>query len=356
MKALLLTRPSHLEVADVPAPTPADDEVLVRVAACGICGSDVHGYDGSSGRRIPPIVMGHEAAGTVADAGSTVTRVHKGDRVTFDSTLYCGECGFCRRGDVNLCDRREVLGVSCAEFRRAGAFAEYVAVPERIVYPLPDQLSFAEAAMLEAVSVALHAVSLADVAPGVPARRADRDSTALVVGAGMIGLLILQALRVAGYERVLVVDVDASRLKLASELGASETANANDPDLPARISSISGGAGVDVAVEAVGVQATVALAISSVRKGGTVVLVGNVSPEVTIPLQTVVTRQLRLQGSCASAGEYPRAIELVTNHDIRVQPLITAVAPLEAGPRWFERLHAREPNLMKIVLTPGSSL
>jgi L-iditol 2-dehydrogenase len=356
MKALLLTRPSHLEVADVPMPAPAADEVLVRVAACGICGSDVHGYDGSSGRRIPPIVMGHEAAGTVADAGSAVTRVRKGDRVTFDSTLYCGECGFCRRGEVNLCDRREVLGVSCAEFRRAGAFAEYVAVPERIVYPLPDQLSFAEAAMLEAVSVALHAVSLADAAPGVPARRADRDSTALVVGAGMIGLLILQVLRVARYTRVLVIDVDDSRLKLASELGASETANSNDPDLPARISGISSGAGVDVAMEAVGVQATVALAISSVRKGGTVVLVGNVSPEVTIPLQTVVTRQLRLQGSCASAGEYPKAIELVTNHDIRVQPLITAVAPLEEGPRWFERLHAREPNLMKIVLTPGSSL
>jgi L-iditol 2-dehydrogenase len=346
MKALLLTKPSHLEIADVPAPAPAPDEVLVRVAACGICGSDVHGYDGSSGRRIPPLVMGHEAAGVVAETGGAITRVHKGQRVTFDSTLYCGACDFCGRGEVNLCDRRQVLGVSCTEFRRAGAFAEYIAVPERIVYALPDKLSFEEAAMLEAVSVALHAVSLAPQTKG---------GTAIVVGAGMIGLLTLQALRATGCERVLVADVDESRLNLASDLGATETANSNEPDVAARILRFSGNAGADLAMEAVGIQPTVTLAIQSVRKGGTVVLVGNVTPEVTIPLQAVVTRQLRLQGSCASAGEYPRAIELVTNGDIRVKPLITAVAPLEDGPRWFERLHAREPNLMKIVLTPGTS-
>src|SRR5205823_12260101 len=158
MKALLLSKYKHLQIVDLPVPTAGPGEVLVRVAACGICGSDVHGYDGSSGRRIPPIVMGHEAAGRVAQVGAGVKGFREGDRVTFDSTIYCGACGPCSRGEVNLCDNRQVLGVACGDYRRAGAFADLVVVPARIVYRLPDNLSFAEAAMLEAVAVAVHAV------------------------------------------------------------------------------------------------------------------------------------------------------------------------------------------------------
>src|SRR5271169_4891954 len=212
MKALLLSRYKHLEIADLPEPAPGPDQILVRVAACGICGSDVHGYDGSSGRRIPPIVMGHEAAGTVTVLGANVAQFSKGDRVTFDSTVSCGTCDYCLRLETNLCDHRKVLGVSCADYSCAGAFAEYVAVPQHIVHRLPESLSFSEAAMLEAVSVALHAVSLSPIHSG---------QTALVLGAGMIGLLTMQALRVAGCSRVFVADVDPSRLKLATDLGAS---------------------------------------------------------------------------------------------------------------------------------------
>lgn len=346
MKVLLLSEYRHLEITDAATPTLGGDEVLIRVAACGICGSDVHGYDGSSGRRIPPIVMGHEAAGTLAAIGSDVTGLALGDRVTFDSTIYCGSCPSCVRGDINLCDRRQVLGVSCQEYRRAGAFAEYVAVPARIVHRLPESISFPEAAMLEAVAVALHAVSLGGALAG---------STALVIGAGTIGLLVLQALRVAGAQRVLVADIDATRLNLAKELGATETLDAK-ADLVSRVMDSTSSSGVDVAVEAVGRNETVHCAIDSARKGGTVILVGNIAPEVTLPLQKVVTRQIRLQGSCASAGEYPRAIELMAKGAIRVKPMITAVAPLAEGPQWFERLYGREPNLMKVVLTPGSVL
>src|SRR5215510_5603569 len=165
MKALLLSKYRQLELADVADPAVNGDEVLIRVAACGICGSDVHGYDGSSGRRIPPLVMGHEAAGTIAAIGRDVKNLALGDRVTFDSTVYCGECSNCRRGDINLCDRRQVLGVSCEDYKRAGAFAEFVAVPARILHRLPDNLPFEEAAMLEAVAVAIHAVHLSE-APG----------------------------------------------------------------------------------------------------------------------------------------------------------------------------------------------
>ncbi len=343
MKALLLSKYRQLEMAEVPTPSAGAGEVLIRVGACGICGSDVHGYDGSSGRRIPPIVMGHEAAGRIATVGAGVTGLAQGDRVTFDSTIYCGACGYCKRGEVNLCDHRQVLGVSCGDYRRAGAFAEFVTVPARVVYKLPESISFAEAAMLEAVTVAIHAVSLVEISA---------ESTALVVGAGTIGVLILQALRAAGCKRVFVSDVDATRLKLAKELGAADVLLA-DTEVVARILQRTGGLGVDVALEAVGRNETVSAAIASVHKGGTVVLVGNISPDVTLPLQKVVTRQIRLQGSCASAGEYPQAIALMARGAIRVKPLITAVAPLAEGPQWFERLYAREPNLMKVVLTPG---
>jgi L-iditol 2-dehydrogenase len=346
MKALLLSKYRHLEIVDVPQPTPGPGEVLIQVAACGICGSDVHGYDGSSGRRIPPIVMGHEAAGMVAELGAGVTRLAEGDRVTFDSTISCGVCRYCLRGEINLCDRRQVLGVSCSDYRRAGAFAEYVTVPEHIVYRLPAGLSFGEAAMLEAVAVALHASSLSNCAA---------DDTALVIGSGMIGLLTLQALRAAGCSRVVVADVDQSRLRLAAQLGAATTLHATGADLVREVLRLTEGTGADVAIEAVGVSATVAAAIESVRKGGRVTLIGNVSADVTLPLQKVVTRQIRLQGSCASAGEYPQAIELVTSGRIQVKPLISAMSPLEEGPSWFERLYSREPDLMKVVLTPGTN-
>lgn len=345
MKALLLSKYRHLEITELPNPTPGPGEILVKVAACGICGSDVHGYDGSSGRRIPAIVMGHEAAGRVAGVGPQVTGWSEGDRITFDSTIFCGTCRYCSRGEVNLCDHRQVLGVSCSDYRCAGAFAEYVIVPQRIVYRLPASLSFAEAAMLEAVAVAVHAVSLSRISPG---------DQALVLGAGMIGLLTLQALRAAGCSSVYVADVDASRLKLAEEVGATATLHATGEDLVSEILKLTSGAGVDVAVEAVGIDATVRAAVQSVRKGGTVTLVGNIAPEVTLPLQEAVTRQIRLQGSCASAGEYPQAIDLLTSGAIQVKPLITAIAPLEEGPQWFERLYSREPNLMKVVLTPGT--
>ncbi len=343
MKALLLSEYNHLEVKDLPCPTPGSDELLIQVSACGICGSDVHGYDGSTGRRIPPIVMGHEAAGIVAAVGANVERFKPGDRVTFDSTIYCGTCDFCLKGQVNLCDQRQVIGVSCGEYRRAGAFAEFLVVPARIAYPLPESFSFAEAAMLEAVSVALHGVAVAEMKPA---------ATVLVIGAGMIGLLLLQAARAAGAARVFVSDVDPTRLALAATLGADLTLEASGAPLIDEILRQTGGKGVDVVLEAVGCEETIATAIDAVRKGGTVTLVGNIAPHIMLPLQKVVSRQIRLQGSCASAGEYPQAIDLIASGKIKVDSLITAIAPLSEAPSWFERLHAREPNLMKIILDP----
>jgi L-iditol 2-dehydrogenase len=347
MKALLLSAYNHLEMTDIPAPTPGADDLLIQVAACGICGSDVHGYDGSTGRRIPPIVMGHEAAGVVTATGANVKDYAPGDRVTFDSTIYCGACEFCERGEMNLCNNRQVIGVSCGEYRRYGAFAELLVVPARVAYKLPEGLRFEQAAMLEAVSVALHGVAVSEFRGG---------ESVLVIGAGMIGLLLLQAARAAGAASVVISDVDETRLKLAKDLGADETFLASGDALTQQILNRTSGRGVEVVLEAVGREETIATSIDCVKKGGTVTLVGNISPQVSIPLQMVVSRQIRLQGSCASAGEYPQAMELIANGKIRVDNLITAVAPLEQGASWFERLHAREPNLMKIILSPNAKI
>jgi L-iditol 2-dehydrogenase len=343
MKSLLLEEYGKFAIAELPRPEPGEQEVLVGVAACGICGSDVHGYDGSSGRRIPPLVMGHEAAGVIVSTGSGVSAFKPGDRVTFDSTVYCGQCVYCRRGEMNLCDRRQVIGVSCGEYRRNGAFAEYIAVPERILYRLPSKMSFPEAAMLEATSVAIHAVKVSGVKKG---------DTTLVVGAGMIGLLTMQALRAAGVGRVMIADIDETRLTLGELLGADEALRGTGEEIAKAVLARTGGVGADAVFDAVGRAKTVAESIDSVRKGGTVTLIGNIEPEVTLPLQKVVSRQIRIQGTAASAGEYPQAIELISSGRIQVRPMITAVVPLEEGPSWFERLHAQEPNLMKVVLSP----
>jgi L-iditol 2-dehydrogenase len=343
MNALLLKQYMHLEMVEMPVPTIGADDVLVRVRACGICGSDVHGLDGKTGRRIPPLVMGHEAAGEVVETGSNVRDLRPGDRVTFDSTVYCGRCFHCVRGEVNLCDDREVLGVSPGPYRRHGAFAEYVSVPRRIMYRLPDALSYEQAAMIEAVSVAVHAVNLTPLSLG---------DSAVVVGSGMIGLLATQAIRHAGCMRVIAVDPDESRLQLALASGATDAINPKTTDAVAAIRELTHGRGADVAIECVGATDPVRTAINGVRKGGAVTLVGNVSPDIDLPLQSVVTRQIRLQGSCASNGEYPACIDMMAKGAIRVEGLITAVAPLEEGPSWFDRLYRHEPNLMKIILRP----
>jgi L-iditol 2-dehydrogenase len=343
MKALLLSEYKHLALTDMPEPEIGPEEVLIRVKACGICGSDVHGYDGSTGRRIPPIVMGHEAAGTIAEVGRNVKDLVEGDRVTFDSTVFCGHCFFCRRGQANLCDHREVLGVSCGDYRRAGAFAEYVAVPRRICYRLPPELPFSHAAMIEAIGVAVHAVSLTPI---------QINDTAVVMGAGMIGLLTLQAAKLAGCGRVISVDVDDTRLEAARKLGATHTVNAKALETREHVKALTEGRGADVAIECVGATATIQNSIASVRKGGTVTLVGNITPNIELPLQSVVARQIRVQGSCASSGEYPACIDLLSRGAIRVEPMISATAPLDKGPEWFERLYRGEPNLMKVVLEP----
>lgn len=343
MKALVLTEYKKFELLDVPVPSIQSDEVLVRVKAVGICGSDVHGMDGSTGRRIPPITMGHEAAGVIESVGAEVTDWKAGDRVTFDSTIYRLDDWYTRKGMYNLSDNRMVLGVSCPDFKREGAFAEYVAVPQHILYKLPEKVSFEHAAMVEPVAVALHAVNLTQISV---------NDTAVVGGTGMIALFVIQLLKLAGCGQIITFDLAQDRLDLALKLGATHAFNVDAINVPEEVKKLTHGRGADIGFEVVGITPVLKTVIDSVRKGAQVTLVGNVSPEVNFPLQQVVTRQLKIQGSCAICGEYEPVLDLINRGLIEIDPLTSAIAPLDEGAEWFNRLYNREKGLMKVILKP----
>lgn len=343
MKALVYTKPYCFEYSDFPDPVVGDDDVLIRVRACGICGSDVHGFTGKTGRRIPPLIMGHEAAGIVEDMGKDVNGFQRGDRVCFDSTVYCNKCQACRDGRFNYCDKRQVLGVSIPAFKRHGAFAEYLAVPSWIVSKIPDHMSFVQAAFLEPASIGTHAANRAPISA---------DDTVVVIGAGTIGLFILQAARLRGAAKVIAIDIDEFRLDLAKKLGADKFINPLKSGPREAILKETGNKGANVTLEAVGFAKTFADAVSVTRMGGYVVAVGNLEKKAEFDLQELVARELTFTGSYASSGEFRECIDLVASGKYKVEPLISDVLPLEEGPRAFDRLLKAEENLLKIVLEP----
>ena len=343
MRALVHTAPLQFNLRDVPEPTPNDEEVLVRVKACGICGSDVHGYTGKTGRRIPPIIMGHEAAGVVEAVGRNVQNVTAGERITFDSTVYCNQCSACRQGRVNLCQNRKILGVSTPAFRRDGAMAEYVVVPWWITYRLPDAVSFEEAALIEPASVSLHAARITPI---------DVNDVVVVVGAGQIGLFAIQAVRVKGAGTIIALDMREERLTLARQLGADVTINPGTTNVAAEMRRAVGHPDADAVLEAVGTEASVQLAMDLTKLGGHVTLIGNVTPRVQVNLQDIVSRELTLRGSCAIAGEYRACLDMMAAGRIQAKPLISRIVPLAEGQAAFDALHRGDAGLMKIVLQP----
>jgi len=343
LKALLYTKPYTLEYTDVPDPEIGADDVLVQVKACGICGSDVQGHTGKTGRRLPPLIMGHEAAGVVETVGANVTGFAPGDRICFDSTVYCNQCPACKQGLFNRCVKRQVLGVSVPEFKRHGAFAEFVAVPHWICAQLPDNMSFVQAALLEPASIGTHAANRSVIS---------ETDTVVVIGAGTIGLFILQAAKLRGARTTIACDINDFRLGLAKQVGVDDCINPSQVDVKQEILARTDGRGADVTFEAVGFAETFRQAISLTKTGGTVVAVGNLQKETQFNLQELVSRELTFRGSYASAGEFRQCIDLIAEGRINVGPLVSDVLPLKDGAAGFERLLKAEENLLKIVLQP----
>ena len=342
MKALVFEGPGEMPLRERPDPRPSAGEVVVAIKAAGICGSDVHGYIGATGRRTPGVVMGHEASGGVALVGDGVTSVRPGDRVALRSVLSCGTCEPCLTGRPNICIRRRGLGMHLD-----GAYAECVRVPEALVAPLPAELSFEQGAMIEPLAVAMHAVNI------TPIELMDR---VVIVGAGTIGLLTLLAVRLRGAGRIVVTDRSRHRLDMAQELGADVAIDVDAGDPVAAVLDTFDGRGADAVFEAVGSSPTVQQSVSVVRPGGNVTWIGNSEPRVELGMQDLVTKELTLRGAYAygTDGEFDRAVETLAAGRLDVRPLIELVAPLDEGTGLFREMAEGRLAAVKVILTPGT--
>jgi L-iditol 2-dehydrogenase len=338
MKALVYEGPWQLALREVPVASPGPGELRVAVRACGICGSDVHGYTGSTGRRTPPLVMGHEVSGTVDAVGDGVDAFRAGDRVVLRSIDSCGECDYCRAGNASICGRRRGLGVVIP-----GGYAESLVLPASMAVRMPDEMTFDEGALVEPLSVAMHAVNLS------PRRLM---GSVAIVGAGTIGLLALLAVRLAGAGTVVVTDRVPRRLSLALELGADVAVNVDEEDPVAAVRRACGGSLAELVFEAVGLDATSRQSLALVRPGGNVTWIGNSDPMVSLSMQEIVTRELTLRGAYGANEEFEGAIESIRSGRVPAGRLVDRVAPLEEGPALFEALATAKLDATKIVLAP----
>jgi 2-desacetyl-2-hydroxyethyl bacteriochlorophyllide A dehydrogenase len=340
MQGLVYEGPRTMRLREVPRPDLAEAEVLVRVRATGICGSDLHGYTGKSGRRLPPMIMGHEFAGVIEEARKGSGTFRAGERVVVQPTIFCGECEYCRRGHTNLCERKRLFGVMDVN----GSMATFLNVPERLLYRLPDSVGFEHGAMIEPLAVASSAASKVDV----------EGKDVLIVGAGTIGLLLLQVVALAKPRRCIVVDVNKARLELAGKLGATTCLDSSDGTALASIDRITGGKGVEIAFEAVGISPTVQTALAPLGKEGVCVWIGNSERMVSLNMQDVVTKAQRIVGTYAyTHAEFGKSLDMVAAGRIALDPLISRVVPLAEGPEMF-RLQTESPgSLIKVILTDG---
>ena len=338
MKALVYHGPEQLTYEEIRTPEPGPGEVRIRVMATGICGSDVHGYLGITGRRIAPMVMGHEFAGQVESVGEGVKSTKPGDRVTVQPVNFCGTCAYCGRGLTNLCENKKFLGVMDVN----GSMADFVCVPEKLIYRLPDAVSFAQGAMTEPLAVASRAVESAGELQG---------QNLLIVGAGTIGLLTLQAAKLKGPAKIIVTDLSDARLSVARKLGADLVVNPAKEDAPALIADATGGLGADVSIEAVGVTPTVRQALEALRPGGRCVWIGNSAKTVELNMQDVVTKEKNIHGTYIFTHEgFGRAVDLLASGKIDTGAIISATVTLEEASGFFARLAGGADDLIKVMI------
>ena len=331
----------HLELCEFPRPEAGDADVLIRVEAAGICGSDLHilNWDTKVAMK-PPVIIGHEFSGTIAAAGRGVKGLRAGDRVTAEPTYsVCGWCRYCRSGFYNLCAERQVLG-----FAVNGAFAELVRVPASRVHSLPDSVSFRAAAMTEPLACCVHGLY---ELTGLTA-----DEVAVVSGPGTIGLLCLQVLKAAGVRVILVgTEVDARRLELGRELGADHTIDLGEASALDKVLTLTDGNGADLVVECSGAAAAADLGLQLVRKRGKYTQMGMFGKPVSLDFERIAYKEIQVVGSFAQKwSAWKRALSLMGRQRVRLEPLVSDVLPLADWEAGFDRF-SRKLGL-KVILTP----
>ena len=339
-EAILVT-PGTMKIQDAPMPEPKDDEVLLKVEYVGICGSDIHGFE--SGPFIPPkypnqkIGLGHECGGTVVSVGSKVKKIKVGDRVNIEPGIPCGKCKFCLSGHYNICPDVDFLATQ-PNYR--GALTNYITHPETLTYKLPDNMDTMEGALVEPAAVGMHAAMEADVKPG---------KKIVILGAGCIGLMTLQACRVMGATEIVVVDMIEKRLNMAKKLGAMETINGGKEDTVARAKEILGELGADIVFETAGARATAAQTTKLVMRGGRIMIVGTVPGDTPVNFLSI-NREVKIQTVFRYANNYPMTIEAISSGRFDVKSMVTDIYDYKDVQRAFEESLSRKSEIIKGVI------
>ncbi len=341
MKVALMTEVGKIEYTERDIPTPKDDEVLVRLEYVGICGSDLHYYEtGAIGNFIVqfPFVLGHEPGGTVVGVGKNVKHLKVGDRVALEPGKTCGHCEFCRTGRYNLCP--DVIFFATPPV--GGVFQEYVAHVEDLCFKLPDNVSTLEGALIEPLAVGFHAANQGGAHLG---------QTAVVMGAGCIGLASMMALKAMGVSRVYVVDIMQKRLDKALELGADGVINSMETDAVARVMELTGGAGIDLAIETAGAEITARQAIQMAKKGSTIVMVGySKNAETSLPMNMALDKELTIKTIFRYRHIYPMAIDAVAAGKVNLKALATHFFDFDDLQNAMDQSVADKANIVKAVV------
>jgi 2-desacetyl-2-hydroxyethyl bacteriochlorophyllide A dehydrogenase len=335
----IITAPGTIEFQERSLPALRDEDVLIRVRAAAICGSDLHLYKGLHPSANLPVSVGHEAAGEVIDIGRCVTRHQVGDRVTIEPVIACGKCDYCRQGDYHLCAH-----ISFQYRKGQGAFSPYFIVHQDRAYRLPDNISYAEGALIEPLSVALHAVKKSGIRLG---------HTSAVFGAGAIGILVALLCKQATGVGSIICDIHPYRLKKALELGASAIINSREQDPVEAILAATGHLGVDRSFEAVGLESTLIQSLQVLKRGCSATLLGIFEQvENRLPVNLFVQREIALLGSQGYAWDFEDALKLIGSGSIDLKPLITHTLPLRDLRQGFEILLSPEDNRsVKVVIS-----
>ena len=343
MNALVYYGPGDIRLEQRPIPTPANGEVLIKVRAASICGSDLGAYrlEHVSDRWQPPLVLGHEFSGEIAGLGEGVRNFSLGERVTANPLLYCGNCYYCKHGQINLCPNRHSLGTSIGGVRHDGAMQEYLTIRASAVIPLLEGVNYTQGALMEPLAVSFCAAKMGDVGEG---------ERVAIVGAGPIGLMMLKFLKASGNKQVFVSDVLASRLAFAKSIGADEVIDGHT-DVVSSVKGLTEGVGVDRVIVAAGVPGILEQSLQMVRSGGSIVLVALVHQKAQVDLIPIVTRQISLLGSYMFTNEMNQVMAKMAQNQIFVEDLITSEHPLSAGVAVFNDLCRPDCTEIKVILT-----
>jgi 2-desacetyl-2-hydroxyethyl bacteriochlorophyllide A dehydrogenase len=340
MKALVFHGAGDLRYEDVETPTPGADEVLLKVKAVSICGSDLAGYRGINPMRVAPLIMGHEFAGEVAVLGRSVTNVKVGDRVGVITNLFCGHCAACKAGLTNICENRLIIGTTMKAGSYNGAMADYVLAPAAKLFPLSGKHSFSEYSLLEPLSTSLRGAKLAGDLSG---------KTVTVIGCGPIGLLAILCIKQFGAKTIVAVDVLDRRLEMAKQCGATDVLTAKE-DLYAFTRNLTEDAGVDVVFDAVGSASTVNLGVDIVRLGGKIIWIGLVQPKIEFEYKHAVTKEIDFKGIYLYTTEMLEGLELLESGKLNLGQIITSEYPMSEGPRIFKELTSADAKDIKVIL------